>query len=156
MASRHDALARAALAEIAGHEQKIRELEDGELTLWEQVEAAKKERSAAEKLLDAAKARAQAAVKDLETRAGAGEQQLQKLLAERLELSKQVAPDRFRLYERLLARLTPTTFRHVVAPLDQNSCGSCHLKMPPAVRQSVLRKELVTCQNCGAILYHDA
>jgi hypothetical protein len=41
-----------------------------------------------------------------------------------------------------------------IVPVAQDSCGGCHMKIPPQVISRVRRgQELVTCQYCSRILY---
>ncbi len=42
----------------------------------------------------------------------------------------------------------------VVVRIEGNSCGGCHLSvLPQSINESMKDEELVTCQNCGRILY---
>jgi len=146
---------RALLKEVKFHEDKVRELEDGELEQWELLDEAKAERGRVEKRAAEAAVRAKAAEGDLELREKNCREQVAKVEAERQGLLAEVPEDAVRLYERLLVhqRSNGGAFRNVVAAVANDLCGSCHLSVTPHIKQQVLRHQLVTCEQCGAILY---
>jgi predicted nucleic acid-binding Zn-ribbon protein len=54
-------------------------------------------------------------------------------------------------YERLLK----SKGSNVVVGVQHGVCGGCHMKLPPQLLIACqAHKELVTCSNCGRILYH--
>ena len=129
----------------------IFKIEDKEIELMEQAEAAQKEvlRSAqaakdARQLLD-----------EQEARLGAREQDLQKGLTEleanREALASAVDPGARARYERLVR----SKGENVVVGVEHGVCGGCHMKLPPQLLVTCQgEKELVGCSNCGRILYY--
>ncbi len=44
---------------------------------------------------------------------------------------------------------------NVVVGVDHGVCGGCHMKLPPQLVISCqARKDIITCSNCGRILYY--
>lgn len=146
---------KAMLHEVELFEKKIEALEDKQLENWEALEAAKSKRGDAQKEADAARARMQTHIEDLETRARNCQQQVEKVQKERDALAAEIDPEMLRLYERLLSKATAGEhFQPPLVPLDGEMCGSCRLQVVPQVRHKVMKNDMVTCENCGAILYN--
>lgn len=145
---------KAMLHEVEQVQKNIAGIDDQQLALMEKLEAAKAVRAKVEKERALVKARIDAARADLQTRASNCQAQLDKVKAERDAIAALVPPDALRLYSRLMAKSISTgKFRNAVGPLLKDTCGSCHLKTTPAVRQNVLRGQLANCEHCGVILY---
>jgi predicted nucleic acid-binding Zn-ribbon protein len=86
---------------------------------------------------------------------GAREQNLKKELAgletNRQDLAGAVNEEARGRYERLLR----SKGEHVVVGVQHGVCGGCHMKVPPQLLVACqANKELVTCSNCGRILYY--
>jgi predicted nucleic acid-binding Zn-ribbon protein len=137
--------------EIENCKAAIFKIEDEEISLMEEAEAGQKEVVKATQ----AAAEAKKLVDDQITQLGAREQNLKKELAEleanREELANAVDEDVRARYERL--------FKHkgenVVVGIQHGVCGGCHMKVPPQILLSCRQQqELVTCSNCGRILYY--
>jgi len=142
---------RALNQEIENCKAAIFKIEDEEIALMEQAEAGQKEVVKATQ----GAAEAKKLVDDQIAQLGAREQNLKKELAEletnREELANAVDEDVRARYERL--------FKHkgenVVVGIQHGVCGGCHMKVPPQVLLSCRQQqELVTCSNCGRILYY--
>jgi len=142
---------RALQHEIESCKEDIRKIEDRELELMEQAELAQKD--------VARKTQAGAEVKNLvEDQVGqlsAREQGLQKELAEletnREELAAAVDDGARGRYERLVKNKG----ENVVVGVQHGVCGGCHMKLQPQLVVSCqAQQELVTCSNCGRILYY--
>ncbi len=145
---------RAMLNEVAAFDAKIEKLEDLQLQEMEALEQARQKRAAAQKLCDAAQKRLLGTIEDLDLRARNCEEQVKKVKAERDEMAKAVEPELMRLYSRLTRKGTDDgNFRRGIAPLVDNNCGGCFLTVTPQVRHSVNKGDIVTCENCGVILY---
>ena len=85
----------------------------------------------------------------------AREENLKKELAElesnREELLAAVDENARSRYERLLKNKGAT----VVVGVQHGVCGGCHMKLPAQILVSCqAQQELVTCINCGRILYY--
>lgn len=144
---------RALMKEIDNCKGQIAELEEKELVFMEQLEAAKKERVKADRLLEQAKARIAGSLEDLEVRARNCGGQIDKVKASRDGLLEQLPAETLKLYRRLAGKNTGKIFRKAVVPVIGNTCGGCNLSITPYVRNQVRKRQLVTCENCGSILY---
>jgi predicted nucleic acid-binding Zn-ribbon protein len=86
---------------------------------------------------------------------GTREQNLNKELAElsanREELAGAVDEGTRARYERLVRNKG----ENVVVGVQHGVCGGCHMRLPPQLLvQCQGQQELVTCSNCGRILYY--
>ena len=142
---------RALAHEIEMCKEAIFKIEDQEIELMEQAEAAQKE------VLRSTQATkdARALLEEQEARLGAREQNLQKGLAEleanREELAAAVDSSARDRYERLVK----SKGENVVVGVEHGVCGGCHMKLPPQLLVTCQgEKELVGCSNCGRILYY--
>jgi uncharacterized protein len=142
---------RALAHEIDTCKAAIFEIENREIELMEQGEAAQKEVARATQAANDARTLAEEQVAQL----GAREQNLQKELAE-LEANREAlaaavdesARDR---YERLVR----SKGENVVVGVQHGVCGGCHMRVPPQLLVTCqAEKELVGCSNCGRILYY--
>lgn len=142
---------RALAHEIAMCKEAITKLEDQQLELMEQAEATQKQVAAATQLATEMKRNTDSLLAALTTR----EQNLQKELAElqsnREQLSEAVDEETRTRYERLLKHKG----QKVVVGIQHGVCGGCHMQLS---RQIVVtcqaEQEIVTCPNCGRILYY--
>ncbi|HEX4646406.1 MAG TPA: C4-type zinc ribbon domain-containing protein [Verrucomicrobiae bacterium] len=142
---------RALAHEIELCKEAIVKLEDQQLDLMENAEAAQKESAAAALRANDAKKLADGQIANLAAR----EQNLQKELAELqsnreqlLQAVDEVARSR---YERLLK----SKGGNVVVGVQHGVCGGCHMRLPTQLIVSCqAQQELVTCINCGRILYY--
>ena len=142
---------RALAHEIEMCKDTIRKIEDEEIELMEQGEAAQK---AAVQAADEAK-RVKAFVDDQVNGLNTREQSLQSELAElrknREELALAVEEGVRARYERLARNRGET----VVVGIQHGVCGGCHMRLPAQVVVSCrAAQEVVTCINCGRILYY--
>lgn len=142
---------RALAHEIDNCKSEIVKIEDRQIELMEQGEAASKEVLRATQIANEAKKQMDEQVADL----GAREQNLKKELAgletNRQDLAGAVNEEARGRYERLLR----SKGEHVVVGVQHGVCGGCHMKVPPQLLVACqANKELVTCSNCGRILYY--
>src|SRR5207249_1311486 len=87
---------------------------------------------------------------DLDGKTKAIEMQLQQLDAERKNLAQQIDEDLLDRYERLFVNKGGMA----VAPLEHEVCMGCHMKITTQTAVRVKgKKEVVTCEQCGRILY---
>jgi len=142
---------RALQHEIESCKEDSRKIEDRELELMEQAELAQKD--------VARKTQAGAEVKNLVedqvAQLSAREQGLQKELAEletnREELAQAAGDVARGRYERLLRNKG----ENVVVGVQHGVCGGCHMRVPPQLLVTCqAQQEIVTCSNCGRILYY--
>jgi uncharacterized protein len=141
-----------ALAQEIEHcKAEITKIEDHEIELMEQAEAAQKEVLRAMADAGAAKTQVEKQVTELNQR----EANLKKDLAEfqqgRAELAAAVDDSARHRYERLLR----SKGDNVIVGINHGVCGGCHMKLPAQILVNCKsEKELVACSNCGRILYY--
>jgi uncharacterized protein len=142
---------RALAHEIDMCKDAIFKIEDQEIELMEQAEAAQKEVLRSTQAANDARNLADEQLERLSSR----EQNLQKELAEleanREALAAAVDTGARGRYERLVR----SKGENVVVGVQHGVCGGCHMKLPPQLLVTCqAEKELVGCSNCGRILYY--
>jgi uncharacterized protein len=142
---------RALAHEIETCKAAIFQIEDQEIALMEQAEAAQKEVARATQ----AAADTRKLVEDQVGQLGARESDLEKELAElsanREQLAAAVEATARARYERLMR----SKGEHVIVGVERGVCGGCHMRLPPQLLvMCQAKKELVSCSNCGRILYY--
>jgi predicted nucleic acid-binding Zn-ribbon protein len=141
---------RALAKEIEGCKAAIFKIEDEQIALMEQAEAAQKEVVRA----TAAAANARKLVDDQVAQLGQRESVLKKELAElqsdREQLAAAVGESERGRYERMMRKGD-----NIVVGIQHGVCGGCHMRLPTQlVVMCQGDKEIVTCINCGRILYY--
>ncbi len=144
---------RALAHEIEMCKEAIFKIEDQEIELMEQTEAGQKEVLRATQTVKEARKLMDEQVAQLDAR----EQNLQKELAEletnREALASAVDESTRSRYERLVR----SKGENVVVGVQHGVCGGCHMKLPPQLTVTCqAEKELVSCSNCGRILYYSS
>lgn len=142
---------RALTHEIDMCKEDIFKIENREIELMEQAEAAQKEVTRATQ----AAVEARKLMEEQLSQLGAREENLKKELAElttnREELSAAVDENARARYERLVRNKGES----VVVGVQHGVCGGCHMRLPAQVLVTCqAQQELVTCTNCGRILYY--
>ena len=136
--------------EIEMAKEVIFKIEDAEIVLMEQAEVAQKE-------VTRATTEAAAAKKLVDDQIGllnAREENLKKDFAEltsgRATLAGAVDDSTRNRYERLFKNKG----ENVVVGVEHSACGGCHMKLPTQIVTNCRGQgEIVTCPNCGRILY---
>jgi predicted nucleic acid-binding Zn-ribbon protein len=142
---------RALAHEIEVCKEVIAKLEDGQLECMEQADAAQKELLAATKLAQELKANTDAQLADLAAREKNLAAELAGLEADRDQLTTAVEEGALARYERLLQHRG----ENVVVGIEHGVCGGCHMKLTTQAMVSCQGdREIVTCPNCGRILYY--
>ena len=145
---------RAAMHQIESCRDKIREMEDRELALMEQLEEARRHLQSARQQHAAAKQRVEQLLADLDTRLKNCTEQMEKLQSERGGALAQLPAEIAAKYERILASRRNNLNEHLVlAPVTGYNCGYCHMNVTPQIRMDASKGQLVTCPNCSVILY---
>ena len=142
---------RALTHEIEMCKEEIFKIENSEIELMEQAEAAQKE--VARGTLAAAEARKlmDEQLAQLASREQNLKKELAELTANREELSGAVDETARARYERLVKNKGES----VVVGVQHGVCGGCHMRLPAQVLVTCqAQQELVTCTNCGRILYY--
>jgi len=142
---------RALSNEINTCKAAIVKLDDQQLELMENAEAAQKEVARYTQISNEQKRTADALLAELATREEALKKELAGLEANRAELAGAVDESVRTKYERLMKHKGSS----VVVGIQHGVCGGCHMTLS---RQTVVSccadQEVVTCINCGRILYY--
>jgi predicted nucleic acid-binding Zn-ribbon protein len=142
---------RALAHEIELCKQAIVKLDDQQLELMEQAEAVHKDVQAANLALGEARKVTDGQIADLGKREENMKKELAALESNRAELLAAVEPSAASRYERLLKNKGAT----VVVGVQHGVCGGCHMKLPAQILVTCqAQAEIVTCINCGRILYY--
>jgi len=142
---------RALAHEIEMCKEGIFKIEDQEIELMEQGEAAQKEVARTTQAANDARQLVDDQVAQLGTREQNLKKELAELEANREELAGAVDDGARARYERLVR----SKGENVVVGVQHGVCGGCHMKLPPQlIVLCQAGKEIVTCSNCGRILYY--
>ena len=136
--------------EIERYENEIRKLEDQELELMIEADKLKAEIEGADKKLRATKESISRQLTDLETKSKALESQQQQLVKDSETLTVKIDADLLQRFERLFNSKGDAA----IVAIEHGVCTGCHMKVTTATAAWVkARKEIVSCENCGRILY---
>ena len=136
--------------EIERYENEIRKIEDDELELMVLADKVKADLAEEEKKATAAQNSIARQTADLEEKSKALESQLQALSKERSELAGKIDEDSLGRFERLFKSKGDAA----VVAIEHGVCTGCHMKVTTATAAQVRAgKEIVSCENCGRILY---
>jgi hypothetical protein len=142
---------RALAHEIETCNADIFKLEDAQLELMEQAETTQREILAARRQSEELKNLADGQIQVLDAREQALTAELAALESNRDQLKRAVEGPALQRYERLLKLKGGS----VVVGIQHGVCGGCHMKFPvQLVVTCQADRELVTCPNCGRILYY--
>lgn len=136
--------------EIEMAKEAIFKIEDKEIVLMEQAEAAQKD-------VARATTEAAAAKKLVEDQIGLLNQREENLKKEQAELQggrAQIAAVVDESTRNRYERLFKSKGENVVVGIEHSACGGCHMKLPAqTVISCKTAAEIITCSNCGRILY---
>ena len=136
--------------EIERYEKEIQQIEDQELELMDQAEKIKGELAAEDKKAAGARESIARQMADLDEKGKALDAQLKQLSAERADLAGKVEEDLLSRFERLFASKGDAA----VVALEHEVCTGCHMKVTTQTAHRVRNgKEIVSCEQCGRILY---
>jgi predicted nucleic acid-binding Zn-ribbon protein len=126
-------------------------LEDAQLELMEQAEACQRDSLAAGQLAADLQKMADSQIRDLDAREQSLTAELAQLEGDRDQIKSGVEAHTLQRYERLLKMKGGS----VVVGIQHGVCGGCHMRFPVQLVVSCqAERELVTCPNCGRILYY--
>jgi predicted nucleic acid-binding Zn-ribbon protein len=147
---------KAALHQIERCTFQISQLEDKELELMEQIEEARQELARKKKEHEATKDRVANMISDLETRLANSNVQVAKLREGRDEALHGIEPDIVTRYDRLRSsRLAQRGDGRALVAVRDDVCDRCRMNVTAQVRNDARKGIPVSCQNCGALLYHE-
>ena len=136
--------------EIERYENEIRKLEDQELEVMIEADKLKAEIEAADKTARATKESISRQLTDLETKSKTLESRQEELAKERDTLASKIDGDLLHRFERLFNSKGDAA----VVAIEHGVCTGCHMKVTTATAARVKTgKEIVSCENCGRILY---
>ena len=136
--------------EIERYENEIRKLEDQELELMIEADKLKGEIEVADKSARATKDSITRQLTDLETKSKALGSQQQELETEREALASKIDADLLDQFERMFNSKGDAA----IVAVEHGVCTGCHMKVTTATAARVKAgKEIVTCEQCGRILY---
>src|ERR1700720_299934 len=139
---------RALAHEIETCKEAIFKIENQEIELMEQAEAAQKDAARATQAAIEARKLLDEQVAQLDAREKNLRQELAELGTNREELGSAVDERAGGRYERLLRNKG----ENVVVGVQHGVCGGCHMRLPPQVLVTCQgESEVVTCSNCGRI-----
>ena len=137
--------------EMASLERRITELEDAELEVMEQLEAAQKELADLASELAGVQERISAVEAARTERAGGVEQEREQVRAQREQLASGIQADLLALYDRLRGQKGGVG----AAALRGRRCGGCSLELNAAdlgVIAKAPADEVLRCEECSRIL----
>jgi predicted nucleic acid-binding Zn-ribbon protein len=141
---------RALAHEIDTCKAAIVKLEDQQLDMMEQIEAAQKEVAQASQLAAEAKKNVDSRLADIADRETNLKKELAELQSNRSELAEVVDETARSKYERLFKQKG----QNVVVGIQHGVCGGCHMQLSRSIIVTCQAdQEIVTCPNCGRILY---
>ena len=136
--------------EIDRYENEIRKIEDDELELMVLADKIKADLAEEEKKAAAAQESIARQTADLDEKSKALESQFEALTRERSELAEKIDEDLLGRFERLFKSKGDAA----VVAIEHGVCTGCHMKVTTATAaQARAGKEIVSCENCGRILY---
>ena len=136
--------------EIERYEKEIQAIEDQELELMDQSEKLKAELAIEDKKASGARESIARQTADLEEKGKTLQGQLDQLTAESTEIAGKVEEELLSRFERLFASKGDAA----VVALEHEVCTGCHMKVTTQTAHRVKNgKEIVSCEQCGRILY---
>lgn len=137
--------------EIERYEKEITAIEDQELELMDQTDKLKTEVAAEEKKAVAAKESILRQLKDLDEKAKTLAAHLEEFKKERGSLADSIDEDLLDRFDRLFASKGDAA----VVALEHDVCTGCHMRVTADTSMRVKAgKEIVSCEQCGRILYN--
>jgi uncharacterized protein len=141
---------RALAHEIETCKAAIVQLEDQQLDMMEQIEAAQKEVAQANQIAAEAKKNVDSRLADIADRETNLKKELAELQSNRSELAEVVDETARSKYERLFKQKG----QNVVVGIQHGVCGGCHMQLSRSIIVTCQAdQDIVTCPNCGRILY---
>ena len=136
--------------EIERYENEIGKIEDEELELMVLADNVKADLADEEKKAAEAKDSIARQTADLDEKSKALDSQLKTLTTERSELAGKIDEDLLGRFERLFKSKGDAA----VVAIEHGVCTGCHMKVTTATASQVRAgKELISCENCGRILF---
>jgi hypothetical protein len=136
--------------EIEMAKAEIFKIEDAQIVLMEQAEAAQKDVARATAEATAAKKLVDDQIGQLNQREENLKHELAELQGSRAEVAGAVDESTRNRYERIFK----SKGENVVVGIEHSACGGCHMKLPAQVITHCRgQTEIITCPSCARILY---
>jgi len=136
--------------EIERYESEIGKIEDEELELMVQADKIKVDLAEEEKKAAGVKESIARQTADLDEKSKALQSRLEELTRERTDLAGKIDEDLLGLFERIFKSKGDAA----IVAIEHGVCTGCHMKVTSATAAQVKAgKEIVSCENCGRILY---
>ncbi len=136
--------------EIERYENEIRKIEDEELELMVQADKIKADLGEEEQTAAAVSESVAGQTNDLEAKSTTLQSRLEELTKERAEIAGKIEEDLLSRFERLFKSKGDA----VLVALEHEVCTGCHMKVTAQTAHRVKAgREIVSCENCGRILY---
>ncbi len=136
--------------EIERYENEIRKIEDEELELMVQADKVKIDLAEEEKKAVGVRESIARQTTDLDEKSKALQSRLEELTREGAELAGKIDEDLLGLFEGLFKSKGDAA----VVAIEHGVCTGCHMKVTSATAAGARAgKEIVSCENCGRILY---
>ena len=136
--------------EVIRYQKEVHDLEDKQIDLMEQLEAAKEVHKAAADKLAATTARVNEEIQQLEERGGNLKERIAEIKADRDGLAVNVDADALSVYDRLMK----SKGNAAIVVAENGICGGCHMKLVTATLTELRANDhIVHCEQCGRILY---
>jgi len=137
--------------EIERYENEIRKIEDEELELMVQADKIKADLGEEEQTAAAVRESIARQTKDLDEKSTTLQSRLEELTKERAEIAGKIEEDLLSRFERLFKSKGDA----VLVALEHEVCTGCHMKLTAQTAHRVKAgREIVSCENCGRILYN--
>ncbi|MEP6603664.1 MAG: C4-type zinc ribbon domain-containing protein [Spartobacteria bacterium] len=136
--------------EIERYTKEISGIEDQELELMDQTDKIKIELDAEQKKSATTKDSISRQVVDLDEKTKVLDGRLQELKKERSDIAAKIDEDVLERFERLFESKGDAA----VVAIEHGICTGCHMKVTPATAMHAkVGREIVSCEQCGRILY---
>ena len=142
------------LQESEQYQRQIREHEDQVLDHMEQLEGLQKDYQKAITKQKNVKIRVKTMLADLDLRCQNCSEKINEIRIKREQSFQNLPENLQQLYTRLIKPFEDS-FRKVVVSIRDNNCGACFLSLTPSTKHKVKKGELISCENCSALLYLD-
>lgn len=144
---------RALEREIREQLGRVRELEEREIVLMEQLEGLKSVAAEREAALKQDEASVEVDIKALDERLANIQSDVDAARKSRDELTVDIDDAWLSRYTRIFNNKGDYAF----VPVENGTCGGCHMKVPPQLVQDAKRGDtMVSCSYCGRLLYWQA
>lgn len=138
------------LAEIGGIQADNSLMEEDIINFMDEIELARKKISEEKELFKAEELKAQKDKEDINSKTKEIEAALSGLNEKRNDIAPNIEKQVIFRYEKILKNKDGLA----IVPVENGSCGGCHMSLPPQVISDVkLREDIIICGSCLRILY---